>query len=227
MVIMTRQQAARGLLGTLIAFAALLLPPPQARAACCMDSCPNPIIIACTSSGCPTDVVPNCPGQIVAESPDPSATCGAGNYTTCPDSEYGACTDGVNNDAWIDALTDCADPDCRNDPACCGGPAQPCCQEAPCIAPMLGECDDPDFVCSPDRMCVACGGLTEPCCLTAVGAGVQATCDAGLTCDGRTDVANGACAAIDAAPLLSPGALAFGALLLLALGAWHMRRRAH
>jgi len=36
----------------------------------------------------------------------------------CPTSEAGRCADGVNNDAWLDDLTDCADPDCANDPAC-------------------------------------------------------------------------------------------------------------
>jgi hypothetical protein len=223
---MAKQRKMTWFLVALGGLAVLLFPAARARAACCLDACPSPSIIACTSVGCPTDVVPNCPGQIVAESPDPAATCGVGNYTTCPNSEDGSCTDGVNNDAWLDDLTDCADPDCFNDPACCGGPGQRCCQTAPCVSPMVGECDDPGLVCSPDIMCVACGGLSEPCCLLPGAAGVQAVCNAGFACGGQTAIANGTCNALSTAPTLSPAALACAGLLLLALGAWHMRRRA-
>ncbi len=212
-------------------FAALVLPTSSAQAACCISSCPSPSITACTSIGCPTDVVPNCPGQIVAETPDAVATCGAGTYSSCPTQEYGAaCTDGVNNDAWLDAFTDCADSDCRNHPACCGGAGQPCCQDAPCIAPIIGECDDPGLVCvpgaGPERECVACGGIGEPCCMSEEGGSVVGTCETGLLCNGMTAEANGTCTSLGTAPVLSPYALALGSLLLLAMGAWRMRRRA-
>jgi len=36
----------------------------------------------------------------------------------CPTTEAGLCADRINNDAWLDDLTDCADPDCFTDPAC-------------------------------------------------------------------------------------------------------------
>ena len=60
------------------------------------------------------------------------AVCGAGNgsahtfdaacanfaVTRCPTSEAGRCTDGINNDAYQNDVTDCADSACFNDPAC-------------------------------------------------------------------------------------------------------------
>ena len=38
--------------------------------------------------------------------------------TGCPSSEAPRCDDGVNNDAWLDELTDCADPDCSSVSPC-------------------------------------------------------------------------------------------------------------
>ena len=60
------------------------------------------------------------------------AVCGVGNssphtfdaacadiaVTRCPTSEAGHCTDGINNDAYQNEVTDCADSACFNDPAC-------------------------------------------------------------------------------------------------------------
>lgn len=36
----------------------------------------------------------------------------------CPPDESGACDDGINNDAYLDEVTDCADPDCAGDAVC-------------------------------------------------------------------------------------------------------------
>jgi len=49
--------------------------------------------------------------------------CGTDAFINCPTSETGQCNDGVNNDAWLDDLTDCRDPDCFTDPACLAAPA--------------------------------------------------------------------------------------------------------
>lgn len=54
---------------------------------------------------------------------DTSDTCDIVSFTDCPDSEVGQCQDGVNNDDWVDDQTDCADPDCQDDPACAANPA--------------------------------------------------------------------------------------------------------
>jgi len=46
------------------------------------------------------------------------AACADIGVTRCPTSEVGRCSDGVNNDAYQNDLTDCDDSACFNDPAC-------------------------------------------------------------------------------------------------------------
>lgn len=227
---MRRRKLATRFLGTLAGLAGAMALNTEVNAACCLDACPNPAIIACTSQGCPTDVVPHCPGQIVAESPSPTGTCGTGSFTDCPPTEVGHCTDGVNNDAWKDDLTDCADPDCFNDPACCGDVGQPCCNiGAPCVAPLPAMCD-PGRVCDPGSLtCVACGAGGQPCCLADIASapGSQlalAACAPGFLCRGETLTQNGTCVAT-VAPALSHIGLVAAGLLLLGGGAWFTRRR--
>ena len=47
---------------------------------------------------------------------DALATCGAGGFASCPPTEVGQCSDAINNDGWVDAVTDLADPDCATGP---------------------------------------------------------------------------------------------------------------
>ncbi|MGB0715934.1 MAG: hypothetical protein ACPGXK_08650 [Phycisphaerae bacterium] len=82
---------------------------------------------ACTvCSNCPSGVNACFPGG-TSKSVCDSLGCTSSSDTsdrcniipTCPQSEAdGSCTDGVNNDAWQNGLTDCADPSCSGDPAC-------------------------------------------------------------------------------------------------------------
>ncbi|MGB0715933.1 MAG: hypothetical protein ACPGXK_08645 [Phycisphaerae bacterium] len=82
---------------------------------------------ACTiCSNCPSGVNACFPGGTSTTVCD-SLGCTSANDTStecfdsamCPQSEAdGSCTDGVNNDAWQNGLTDCADPSCSGDPAC-------------------------------------------------------------------------------------------------------------
>jgi len=94
--------------------------PSRTWAACCIEGCgtTTPSWTSCTASTTCTGGF--CPGIGAATQSDASATCGVGSpWSSCPATEAGHCSDGVNNDAWTgDTLTDCADPDCFGDPAC-------------------------------------------------------------------------------------------------------------
>ncbi len=65
---------------------------------------------ACTDLGC-------------TQNSDSGATCESN--PSCPDTEAGQCDDGVNNDAYQNSDTDCADAACAADPACI--PTGACC----------------------------------------------------------------------------------------------------
>lgn len=116
---MMRRQSTEWWLG--VVFGVILLGNAAVmQAACCQEGCgsgPTPWV-SCGSPDCPTGGI--CPGPIgSAIRMDPAATCGVGDWASCPASEAGYCADGVNNDAWTgNTLADCADPACAMDPAC-------------------------------------------------------------------------------------------------------------
>ena len=65
-----------------------------ARAACCFEQCGW---IACGINECPPSG--ECPGPLGSVIFfDADATCGEGDFSRCPPTEVGQCTDGVNND---------------------------------------------------------------------------------------------------------------------------------
>ena len=106
------------ILGAVLASIPLAVP---ARAAVCY---------ACICTG--QDFAAACRFSAPFSTTECDSVCGAGSSSThtfdaactdleatrCPTSEAGHCSDGVNNDAYQNDLTDCADPACFNDPAC-------------------------------------------------------------------------------------------------------------
>ncbi len=80
---------------------------PDGMTACFPGGTP---VSACLDIGCGAD--------------DTSDEC---EVAGCPTSEAGQCDDGVNNDAYQNSDTDCADAACASDPAC--APTGACCYE--------------------------------------------------------------------------------------------------
>ena len=94
-----------------------------ADAACCRASCIGAVPwLACfaDTTSCSTLM---CIGASTSLAVDATATCGVGPiFGACPPTEVGACTDNINNDGWVDAVTDAADPDCAAASAPAGVP---------------------------------------------------------------------------------------------------------
>lgn len=86
---------------------------------CCMEACGNPSWFSCgAGTACTGGYCAPPLGSAIAVSDQPCNT-----LTQCPSSEAGQCADGVNNDAYQNDLTDCADPACFSDPVCARKPA--------------------------------------------------------------------------------------------------------
>lgn len=92
--------------------------------------CPDGLT-ACFPGGTPTSI---CTDLGCAGGGDTSAECVG--VSECPDTEAGQCDDGVNNDAYQNSDTDCADAACAGDPACI--PTGACCNSND-GAPMCEE----------------------------------------------------------------------------------------
>lgn len=108
------------LLAVLTTAVALCLASPNALAGAgvCTNclSCPGDLT-ACFPGGTPMSACTDlgCVGG------DTSTPCN--ELPECPLTEAGQCSDGINNDAWQNGDTDCADAACASDPACTGVPA--------------------------------------------------------------------------------------------------------
>ncbi|HEX7406969.1 MAG TPA: hypothetical protein VF515_04870 [Candidatus Binatia bacterium] len=111
--------------GILFGVAILMLSVAVTRteAACCSASCIGPVPWhACFADTTSCNTIPCVPPGATSLHVDASATCGQGDFASCPTSEVGQCNDNVNNDGWIDSVTDMADPDCNVGPRV-GAPA--------------------------------------------------------------------------------------------------------
>jgi len=85
----------------------------RAEAACCQASCIGPVPwVACFADTTSCNTLVCAGGGSTSLHVDALATCGAGEFASCPPTEVGRCSDAINNDGWVDAVTDLADPDC-------------------------------------------------------------------------------------------------------------------
>jgi hypothetical protein len=115
---------------------ACALPPVDA---CCKQSCADPAWTACQQFVCVGGAEACRSGY--SETEVGGKPCGEGDSADCPATEIGQCADGVNNDVWTETgerLTDCQDPDCRDDPVCLRGAPALDAGTASLLAALLG-----------------------------------------------------------------------------------------
>jgi hypothetical protein len=100
----------------------------RAQGACCRAACIGPVPWhACFADTTSCNTLQCAGGGATSLAVDAAGTCGQGIlFASCPPTEVGACNDLINNDGWVDGVTDAADPDCQ-------GQAPP-----PAAAPAVG-----------------------------------------------------------------------------------------
>jgi hypothetical protein len=86
----------------------------RVEAACCLASCIGPVPwVACFADTTSCNTLQCVGGQSTSIAVDAAGVCGMGpTFGSCPPTEVGRCNDQINNDGWVDAVTDAADPDC-------------------------------------------------------------------------------------------------------------------
>ena len=118
---MMRQAAMALAVLMLLGVGAFVATPAHAGDMCWYCLCARSIsaIGACTDTS-PGFSEADCTAACAPDAGSPTANTGitCAEKGSCPQSELGHCSDGVNNDAYLNDLTDCADPACIDDPAC-------------------------------------------------------------------------------------------------------------
>lgn len=86
----------------------------RADAACCRASCIGPVPwLACFADTTSCSTLQCADGGSTSLAVDAAGVCGTGPlFASCPPTEVGRCNDLINNDGWVDNVTDAADPDC-------------------------------------------------------------------------------------------------------------------
>ena len=130
----------RGCLVSSIAVLILCGAGTRADAACCRASCIGPVpwraCFADTTSCFPLQCVG---GSSTSIAVDAAGICGQGLlFADCPPTEVGQCNDSINNDGWVDGVTDAADPDCAVQQPTSAAPAVGVAGIAAVIALLLG-----------------------------------------------------------------------------------------
>ncbi len=112
----------------------------RAEAACCRASCIGPVPwVACFADTTSCNTIPCVDGGSTSLAVDPTGTCGEGIlFASCPPSEVGRCSDAVNNDGWVDAVTDLDDPDCASQVPGFGVPVASSLGVAAIVAILIG-----------------------------------------------------------------------------------------
>lgn len=103
---------------TLLAVVAIAASAHPAQGACCRASCIGPVPwLACFADTTSCSTLQCAGGNSTSLAVDAAGICGQGPiFGACPPTEVGACNDLINNDGWVDAVTDAADPDCQGQP---------------------------------------------------------------------------------------------------------------
>ncbi len=122
------------------------------------DGCPDGMTV-CFPGGTPVSA---CTDIGCAGGTDTSTECFG--TPACPATEAGQCDDGVNNDAYQNGDTDCADAACAGDPACIIGA---CCNiNEACAVISAASCSFGEFTTHhPGEDCSVCGFAdSQACC---------------------------------------------------------------
>ena len=99
---------------TLLVVMAITATAQRAQGACCLASCIGPVPwVACFADTTSCNMLQCAGGSSTSLHVDPAGICGQGLFGGCPPTEVGACNDMINNDGWVDSVTDAADPDCQ------------------------------------------------------------------------------------------------------------------